>query len=148
MFRKTLLAIGVVIAAVHAIALGRLYVGIPFVPPSGREIVTRLSGLPIPVLAHSEDAVDQCAGMLCMDYYGRGLIRLSPSACSKAIAAAKTRGWRSLPLPEDLVVAQEDGVPPTPHQGYFRFEQRQPNEHKFAWIDTTTCQVYAELDIT
>src|SRR5579862_4326445 len=133
---------------VLAISIARLYVGIPFVPPSGREIVARLSELPIPMFVRSLDAEDECSGMLCMDYYGRGLIHLSPAPCGKAIAAAKTQGWHSLPLPADLLVVQETGAPPTPREGYFRFEQRHPNEHVFAWIDSATCRVYAELDIT
>jgi hypothetical protein len=148
MFRKTVLTIAVFVSLALAIAVGRLFVGIPFVPPSAREIVARLSGLPIPVLVRSEDAVDECSGFLCMDYYGRGLIRLSPDSCVKAVAAAKTQRWRSLPLPDDLTVVQETGAPPTPDEGYFRFEQRRPDEHTFAWIDTTTCRVYAEIDNT
>jgi hypothetical protein len=83
-----------------------------------------------------------------MDYYGRGLIRLSPASCASAVAAAKKQGWRSLPLPSDLIFVQETGAPATPHEGYFRFEQRQADEHTFAWIDTATCRVYAELEIT
>jgi hypothetical protein len=146
--RKTILTIAMVVALGVAIAVGRLFVRIPFVPPSGREIVKRLSGLPIPVFVRSEDAVDECSGMLCMDYYGRGLIRLSPASCASAVAAAKKQGWRSLPLPSDLIFVQETGAPATPHEGYFRFEQRQADEHTFAWIDTATCRVYAELEIT
>jgi hypothetical protein len=148
MSRKRVLIIAVVVVLGPAIAVGRLYVGIPFVPPSGREIVARLSGLPIPVFARSEDAVEECSGGFCRDYYGRGLIRLSPSPCAKAVAAAKTQAWHTLPLPRDLTIVQEAGAPPTPHEGYFRFEQKRPDEHTFAWIDTTTCRVYAELDLT
>ena len=142
----------VMIAAVGALALAiliaRLFVGIPLVPPSGREVVARLSGLPIPMFARSLDAVEECSGMFCMDYYGRGLIQLSPATCGKAIAAAKMQGWLSLPIPRDFTVVQENGAPPTPGEGYFRYEQRRPDEHMFAWIDTATCRVYAELDIT
>lgn len=146
---KMVLIIAVVVVVLAlAIAIGRLYVGIPFVPPSGRQIVARLSGLPIPVFVRSEDAVEDCSGMLCMDYYGRGLIRLAPASCAKAVAAAKARGWRSLPPPDDIGLVQATGAPPTPHEGYFRFERRRPDERMFAWIDTTTCRVYAELDIT
>jgi hypothetical protein len=94
------------------------------------------------------DAVSECSGMFCMDYYGRGLIQLSSVPCGKAVAAAKMQGWLSLPIPRDLTVVQETGAPSTPGEGYFRFEQRRPDEHMFAWIDTTTCRVYAELDIT
>jgi len=148
MLRKVLFGVCVLIALVPAIVVGRLYVGIPFLPPSGREIVARLSGLPIPVLAKSEDAVEECSGGFCRDYYGRGLVQLNPAACTKAIAAAKAQGWRSLPLSSDVAVGQESGAPPIPHDGYFRFEQKQPTEHTFAWIDTATCRVYAELDIT
>lgn len=131
-----------------AIAVGRLFVGIPFVPASGREIVSRLSGLPIPVFVRSEDAVEVCSGAFCANYYGRGLIRLSPASCAKAVAAAKSQGWGSLPLPGDITLVQEAGAPPTPHDGYFRLQQNRPYEHTFAWIDTTTCRAYAELDIT
>jgi hypothetical protein len=53
-----------------------------------------------------------------------------------------------LPIPADLNVIQETGAPSTPPEGYFRFDLRRPNEHMFAWIDTATCRVYAELDIT
>jgi|SRR6185437_3380231 len=148
MLRKLLFGACVVIALVPAIAVGCLYVGIPFVPSSGREIVARLSGLPIPVFASSEDAFEKCSGGFCRDYYGRGLVRLESGACAKAIAAAKAKGWHSLPLPADVAVGQESGAPRIPHEGYFRFEQRQPTEHEFDWIDTTTCRVYAELDIT
>ena len=146
--RKTILAIAMVVVLGMAIAVGRLFVGIPFVPPSGREIVKRLSGLPIPVFVRSEEAVDECSGMFCKDYYGRGLIRLSPVSCAKAVDAAREQGWRSLPLPSDLTFDQETGAPMTPSEGYFRFEQRQADEHTFAWIDTETCRVYAEIDIT
>lgn len=148
MFRKTVLTIAVVVALGLAIPVGRLFVGIPLVPPSGREIVARLSGLPIPVFVRSEGAVEECSGGFCRDYYGRGLIRLNPTSCAKAAAAAKTQGWRSLPLPNDLPIVQEAGAPPAPHEGYFRFDQRRPDEHMFAWIDTATCRVYAELDIS
>jgi hypothetical protein len=147
MSRKAILIIATVAALGVAIAVGRLFFGIPFVPPSGREIVKRLSGLPIPLSVHSEEAVDECSGMLCMDYYGRGLIRLSPPSCAKAVTAAKNQGWRSLPLPSDFTFVQETGAPPTPHEGYFRFEQKRSDEHMFTWIDTTTCRIYAELDI-
>jgi hypothetical protein len=148
MLRKVLLAVGVFTALVLAITVARLYVGIPFVPSSGREIVARLSGLPIPVFTRSEDALEECSGGFCRDYYGRGLVRLNPAACAKAIAAAKAQGWQSLPLPGNVSIPEETGAPPTPPAGYFRFEQRQPTEHTFAWIDTATCRVYAELDIT
>jgi hypothetical protein len=145
---KKSLVIATVGALALAIPIARLYVGIPFVPPSGREVVARLSGLPIPMFARSLDAVSECSGSFCMDYYGRGLIQLSPAPCGKAIAEAKMRGWLSLPIPGDLNVIQETGAPSTPSEGYFRFEQRRPDEHMFAWIDTATCRVYAELDIT
>jgi len=74
MLRKVLLAVGVFTALVLAITVARLYVGIPFVPSSGREIVARLSGLPIPVFARSEDALEECSGGFCRDYYGRGWV--------------------------------------------------------------------------
>jgi hypothetical protein len=86
--------------------------------------------------------------MLCNNYYGRGLIQLSPAPCGKAIAAAKMQGWRPLPIPQDLSGVEDAGAPSTPGKGYFRFEQIRPDEHLFAWIDTATCRVYAELDIT
>jgi hypothetical protein len=133
---------------VLATVVGRLYVGIPFVPPSGREIVARLSGLPIPIFAQSEDAVEECSGGFCRDYYGRGLVRLDHEACSKAIASAKAHGWQSLPLPSDVDVLQESSAPPTPREGYFHFEQKESAKHQFSWIDTVTCRAYAELDIT
>ena len=145
---KKSLLIATVGALALAILIARLYVGIPFVPPSGREVVARLSGLPIPMFARSLDAVEECSGMFCMDYYGRGLIQLSPAPCGKAIAAAKMQGWLTLPIPSDLTVVQEAEAPLTPREGYFRFEQRRPEEHMFAWIDSATCRVYAELDIT
>jgi hypothetical protein len=145
---KKFLLITTVGALALAIPFARLYVGVPFVPPSGREVVARLSRLPIPMFARSLDAVEECSGMFCMDYYGRGLIQLSPASCGKAIAAAKMHGWLSLPIPRDLMVVQETGAPSTPVEGYYRFEQRSPDEHMFAWIDTATCRVYAELDIT
>jgi hypothetical protein len=145
---KKILLIATVGAVGLAIPIARLYVGIPFVPPSGREVVARLSGLPIPMFTRSLDAVEECSGMFCMDYYGRGLIQLSPAPCGKAMAAAKMQGWLSLPIPPDLNVVQETGAPSTPGEGYFRFEQRRPTEHMFAWIDTATCRVYAELGIT
>lgn len=148
MLRKVLFGVYVLIAVVPAIAVGRLYVGIPFVPPSGREIVARLSGLPIPAFAKSEDAVEKCSGGFCRDYYGRGLVQLNPAPCANAIAAAKAQGWHSLPLPSDVAVGQESDAPSIPHEGYFRFEQKEPTEHTFAWIETATCRVYAELDIT
>jgi hypothetical protein len=145
MLRKLLLAVAVLVVLVLAIAVGRLYVGIPFVPSSGREIVARLSGLPIPVFARSEDAVEECSGGFCRDYYGRGLVQLSPAACANAVAAARTQGWHPLPsLPSDMAVGTET---PRPEQGYFRFEQKRPTERRFAWVDTTKCRVYAELDI-
>src|SRR5882762_8124711 len=98
MSRKTISIIAMVVVLGMVIAVGRLFVGIPLVPPSGREIVKRLSGLPIPVFVSSEEAVDKCSGMFCKDYYGRGLILFSPASCSKAVAAAKGQGWRSLAL--------------------------------------------------
>jgi hypothetical protein len=148
MSRKTILLLAGVVLLTLSVAAGRLFVGIPFVPPSGREIVARLSGLPIPVFVRSEDALEECSGGFCRNYYGRGLIYLNPVPCAKAITIAKSQGWRSLPLPDDLTIAQETGAPPIPHVGYFRFEQRRPEEHTFAWIDSATCRVYAELDIT
>ena|ERR1700685_684117 len=148
MFRKTILAITTIVILALAVSFGRLFVGIPFVPPSGREIVTRLSGLPIPVFVRSEDAEDECSGMLCSNYYGRGLIRLGPASCANAVAGAKRKGWQSLPVPDGLTILQQYGAPPTPRQGYFRFEQIRPTEDVFTWIDTTTCRVYAEINIT
>jgi hypothetical protein len=149
MLRKLLTAVAVLVVLVLAIAVGRLYVGIPFVPSSGREIVARLSGLPIPAFARSEGAVEECSGGFCRDYYGRGLVQLSPAACANAVAAARTQGWQPLPpLPKLTIGAVGQEIdPPRPDQGYFRFEQKRPTEHRFAWIDTTTCRVYAELDI-
>src|SRR5215470_5182368 len=98
MSRKWALRVIVIVAFVVAAAVGRLYVGIPFVPASGREIVARLSDLPIPVFAKSEDVVEECSGFVCRDYYGRALVRLSSGPCAKAAAAAKTQDWRPLPL--------------------------------------------------
>src|ERR1700675_4032247 len=99
------------IASVGALALviliAHLYVEIPFVPPSGREVVARLTRLPIPMFARSIDAVSECSGMFCTDYYGRGLIQLSPAPCGKAIASAQMQGWASLPIPRELTVVQE-----------------------------------------
>jgi hypothetical protein len=146
-FRKKGVTAAAFVALVLAIAIGRLFVGIPFVPPSGREIVARLSGLPIPVLARSERAVDECSGLFCMDYYGSGLVRLSPDSCAKAVTAAKAQGWRALPLPSDVSVVGTDGAPPTPQIGLFRLERRE-EEQRFAWIDTGGCRVYAELLLT
>lgn len=145
--RKRLL-IGAVGVLALAIPVARLYVEIPFVPPSGRAVVARLTELPIPIVVRSLDAVSECSGMFCMDYYGRGLIQLRPLPCRKVVAAAKMQGWLPLPIPRDLTVVQEIGAPSTPVEGYFRFVQKRPEEHMFAWIDTATCQVYAELDIT
>src|SRR5881409_3461586 len=102
MSRKMFFIVAVAIAVSLVATVGRLFVGIPFLPPSGREVVARLSGLPIPVFVSSEDAVDECSPFFCMDYYGRGLIRLDPSPCAKAIDAAKAQGWRPLPLPVNI----------------------------------------------
>jgi hypothetical protein len=145
---KKILLIAMAGALPLAIAIGRLFVGIPFVPASGREVVARLSGLPIPVLARSLDAVEECSGMLCREYNGRGLVQLSLDPCQRAISAAKVQGWRSLPLLADVTFVQETGAPPTPREGYFRFDQKGPDEHMLTWIDTATCRIYAELDIT
>src|SRR5437879_3023476 len=94
MSRKMFFIVAVAIAVSLVATVGRLFVGIPFLPPSGREVVARLSGLPIPVFVSSEDAVDECSPFFCMDYYGRGLIRLDPSPCAKVIDSAKALGWR------------------------------------------------------
>ena len=145
MRRKTFLIVALAIALSLVATVGRLFVGIPFVPASGREVVARLSGLPIPLFVSSEDAVDECSGFLCMDYYGRGLIRLSPGPCALAIDAAKKQGWRSLPLPVNIERTAD--ALPTPSQGYFRYDQQSVKARRFSWINPVTCQVYAELDI-
>jgi hypothetical protein len=144
-FRKTFLIVAGMIAVSLVATLGRLFVGIPFVPPSGREVVARLSGLPIPVFVESEDAVNECSPFFCMDYYGRGLIRLDSGPCAKAIDAAKKQGWRPLPLPANI--ERPADALPTPSQGYFRYEQQSAKARRFSWINPATCQVYAELDI-
>ena len=145
MSRKMFFIAAVAIAVSLVATVGRLFVGIPFLPPSGREVVARLSGLPIPVFVSSEDAVDECSPFFCMDYYGRGLIRLDPSPCAKVIDSAKALGWRPLPLPANIDRSAD--APPTPSQGYFRYDQKSIKAREFSWISTATCQVYAELSI-
>ena len=113
-----MLLLGVAVGA--AFLLARLY--FPLIGPrSARELVATFSGLPLPFLVQSEEAADECSGTLCQDYYARAVILLSPKPCARAMAAAKSLGYRELPLPKNLHPAQEFDVPATPTHGFFRY---------------------------
>jgi len=142
--RKLLLVLGV--ALVPAFLIGRLYFSL-IGPRSARELVATFSGLPLPFLVQAEEAVDECSGFLCQDYYARALIRLKPTPCARAIAAAKRLGYRELPLPEDIEPPQEVGAPSIPSHGLFRYEKPRPEEMRFSWIDADTCRVYVEFEL-
>lgn len=132
--------------AIPGVLVGRLFIGFPLLPPSGREIVVRLTNLPVPLFAHAEDAVDECSGFFCMDYYARGLVRLDPQSCSEAVALVSNRGWSPLPMPPEADPLQSSGTPSVPDEGFFRLDRRDAEEtQEFAWIDTSNCRVYAEL---
>jgi len=140
---------GLLVAAIPLLAVGRLFFGIPFLPPSGREVVARLSGLPIPVFATVLAVAEECAGLLCMDYYANGLVQLEPIACAKAISVAQSRGWSSLPLPQNIQFpVSEYNVPQVPAVGYFRYEQFSASRYSFTWLSPQTCQVFAELSLS
>jgi len=137
------------VAAIPLLAVGRLFFGIPFLPPSGREVVARLSGLPIPVFATALTVADECFGLFCMDYYAHGLIQLEPTACAKAMSVAQSHGWHSLPLPQDIQLPVSDfAAPQVPAVGYFRYQQFSPSRYSFAWLSPQTCQVFAELSLS
>jgi hypothetical protein len=141
--RKLLLLFGV---AVGAFLLARLY--FPLIGPrSARELVATFSGLPLPFLVQSEEAADECSGTLCQDYYARAVIRLSPKPCARAMTAAKSLGYRELPLPKDINPVQDFGAPRTPTHGFFRYLEPRPEEMRFSWIDAETCRVYVEFQL-
>ena len=142
--RNMLLSFGVVLLA--AFLLARLYFPL-FGPRSGRELVATFSGLPLPFLVQPEEAVDECSGMLCQDYYARALIRLPEKPCARALAAAKTLGYRELPLPDGINPPYEVGQPSIPHHGLFRYLKPRPQEMRFSWIDADSCRVYVEFSL-
>jgi hypothetical protein len=144
--KPVFVAVGAVMT-VLAVGIGRLFIRIPFMPPSGREVVARLSGLPIPMFVETVDALDECSG-LCMDYYGRGLIHLDPEPCHRAIEVAKANGWRALPLPDGIDLIYVAGTPLVPSSGLFYLERKSSEQQQLSWINTETCQVYAELLVT
>jgi hypothetical protein len=147
--RLPLILASALVITIPLLAIGRLFFGIPFLPLSGREVVARLSGLPIPFFATALSAADECAGLLCMDYYGYGFVQLEPAACAKAINAAHAAGWRSLPLPITLQLPiSEYDTPQVPSVGYFRYTQFSESHYSFTWLNTQTCQVFAELSLS
>jgi hypothetical protein len=129
-----------------AFLIARLY--FPLIGPrSGRELVATVSGLPLPFHVQTEQSTDQCSGMLCQDYYARALIHLSEKPCAQAVAAARSIGYRELPLPNGLSVPIESGQPYTPKRGLYRYVKPRPQEMRFSWIDTDDCRVYVEYSI-
>ena len=142
--RRLLLSLGVFLPSAFLIA--RLY--FPLVGPrSARELVATFSGLPLPFLVQSEEAMDRCSGMLCQDYYARAIVRLHDRPCTRAIAAAKAIGYRALPMPDGISPPYEVGQPSIPNRGLFRYLKPRPQEIRFSWIDTDTCRVYVEFSI-
>jgi hypothetical protein len=142
--RKLLLVLGVTLPTVFLVA--RLY--FPLVGPrSGRELVATLSGLPIPFLVQTEEARDRCSGNLCQDYYARALVRLPKESCARALTAARTLGYRELPLPDNIRPPYEVGQPAIPNHGLFQYTQPKPQELRFNWIDADTCRVYVEFSL-
>jgi hypothetical protein len=142
--RSVVLSLCVLLIAAFLIA--RLY--FPLIGPrSARELVATFSGLPVPLRVQSEQATDQCSGMLCQDYYARALIRLPEKPCARAITAAKSIGYAQLPLPDDLSIPYEAGQPSTPKRGLYRYLKPRPQETRFSWIDTDDCRVYVEYAI-
>jgi|GEM_PF-3289587 len=143
--RSLLVWLGLFLIA--AFLIGRLY--FPLIGPrSGRELVATFSGLPMPFRVQTEQAVeDQCSGMLCQDYYARALVRLSDKPCARAIEAAKSIGYRELPLPNDFTVPYVDGQPSIPTHGLFRYLKPKQQEMRFSWVDTDNCRVYVEFSI-
>jgi hypothetical protein len=133
-------------ALIAAFFVARLY--FPLIGPrSARELVATFSQLPVPFLVQSDVAVNECSGMLCQDYYARALIGLSPQPCARAISAAKSLGYRELPLPKDVNVPYVVGQPSTPGHGLFRYSKPKPEEMRFSWIDADTCRVYVEFSL-
>jgi hypothetical protein len=139
-----LLSLGVALLAAFLIA--RLYFPL-FGPRSGRELAATFSGLPLPFLVQTEEVADRCSGMLCQDYYARALIRLRERPCARALAAAKTLGYRELPLPDNIRPPYEVDQPAVPNHGFFRYRQPKPQEMRFSWIDSDTCRVYVEFSL-
>ncbi len=105
------------------------------------------SGLPLPFHVQTEQATDQCSGMMCQDYYARALIRLSDRPCERAVATARSIGYSELPLPDGLSIPVEAGQPATPNRGLYRYLKPRPQEMRFSWIDTDDCRVYVEYSI-
>ncbi len=85
--------------------------------------------------------------MLCQDYYASALIRLSDKPCARAITAAKSIGYKELPLPTGLDIPSETGQPSAPKRGLYRYLKPRPKEMRFSWIDTDDCRVYVEDSI-
>jgi len=142
--RSVVLSLAVILVATFLIA--RLY--FPLIGPrSGRELVATFSGLPLPFRVQTEHASDECSGMLCQDYYASALIRLSDKPCARAITAAKSIGYKELPLPTGLDIPSETGQPSAPKRGLYRYLKPRPKEMRFSWIDTDDCRVYVEDSI-
>jgi|KBSMisStaDraftv2_1062788.scaffolds.fasta_scaffold104729_1 hypothetical protein len=142
--RNVLLVLEITLPTVFLVA--RLY--FPLVGPrSGRELVATFSGLPMPLLVQTEEAINRCSGTLCQDYYARALIRLPKEPCSRALTAARNLGYREFPLPEDIRPPYEVGQPATPNHGFFRYAQPKPQELRFSWIDADTCRVFVEFSL-
>jgi hypothetical protein len=142
--RIIFVCVGVILGGVFLLA--RLY--IPLIGPrSARELVSTYSALPLPLIVSAEDAVDECAGLFCMDYYARGVIRLPAKPCARAIVAAKNAGWRELPLPKQLAMPWVPGARTTPTQGFFRYVKPNKKETRLSWLDTEACRVHVEDSI-
>jgi hypothetical protein len=72
---------------------------------------------------------------------------LPDKPCQRAIAAAKTIGYRELPLPDDIKPPYVEGQPTIPKRGLFRYTNPIPKEMRLSWIDADTCRVYVEFNL-
>jgi hypothetical protein len=100
-----------------------------------------------PTLRYSPPPAEIYLAKVVQDYYARAVIRLSPKPCAGAMAAAKSLGYRELPLPKDLNPAQEFHAPLTPTYGFFRYLEPRPEKMRFSWIDAETCRVCVEFHL-
>ncbi len=110
-------------------------------PPTAREMLIRLTDLPIPLIVWEGKAWDQCSGFICMDYSARASGRLSRKDCQRALGAAAMQDYLPLPFREDpgQPRPQRDDWP---DKGYYRFIT-DDSERRVAWIDSVNCRVFA-----
>jgi hypothetical protein len=117
---------------------------VSLIPPvTAREMLIRISDLPMPLVVWDGKALDQCLGFICMDYRARASGRLGREGCERALGAAVMQGFLPLPFREEPGNPRPK-VDDWPEKGYYLFFS-DADSQRIVWIDSESCRVFASV---